>query len=301
MSAQPTLEEIHAAIPGLGNLEYKDRGTFKLVYRFAGSNGPQALKLIEVPTSVGPGQDLESYVAELTGRVRRELDALKKCVGAALVRLGDIQLAEYSIAGRRYIAYSEEFLDGQSLIRVIQDANFGGATASQLAQLIIAGMGTIEALWHHGYIHRDIKPENVIATNDALRPYVFLDLGVAYSVIEPSLTTNKAEKWGTFPYMAPEVFHPTFRQFIDYKSDIYSLGVTAFIFASRRHPILEHANYEQGVALSMILMKKALPLVSLRSNLPLPLCRIIDGMLFKKQALRRGDIANMTAELKGYL
>jgi eukaryotic-like serine/threonine-protein kinase len=204
-----------------------------------------------------------------------------------------------SIGQREFVAYSEEFLDGPNLAQLIKEARSSSALPDEgeLRTLMKAGLRAIQELWKHSYIHRDIKPLNVIKLDQPERPFVLLDLGIAFSVVETSLTPNPAHMPGTIPYMAPEMFAADFRQNVDYKSDLYSLGVTVFQYASHQHPILERPENEFQTV-SRLLRERAKPLQRLCPALSQRFCQIIDQMLRKQPALRPSNISALLAQLE---
>ena len=226
--------------------------------RFSGR--AEALKLIEIPNDP-EAEDIEAFRNEIFGRAKREIDALEKCAIPELVKLGALHPTRVPIGDRQFVAYSEEFLDGPSLSQIIRTARQTGTlpTEDELKLLMKAGLRVIQTLWKHGYIHRDIKPLNVVRLANIERPFAVLDLGIAFSVVEPSLTPAAAP--GTTLYMAPEMFAADYRQHVDFRSDLYSLAVTVYQYASHKHPILERSEYDYQTV-SRLLRERAKPLRS---------------------------------------
>jgi serine/threonine protein kinase len=294
----PDIELVKQQFAQFSNLSELAIGGFKVVYRCEISGHAEALKLIEIPNSPDP-DDREAFRNEMFGRTQREIEALEKSAVPELVKLGALRPVRVTIGNREFVAYSEEFLDGPNLWHRIRTARTANTLPdeAELKTLMKAGLLTIQALWKHGYIHRDIKPLNVIKLNDPARPFVFLDLGIAFSVIESSLTPNPAHIPGTLPYMAPEMFDADFRQNVDFRSDLYSLAVTVYQYGSHQHPILERP--ESGFhTVSRLLRERAKPLRSVAPALSIPFCSMIDQMLRKQPALRPSNIPTMLAQLE---
>src|SRR5829696_3631625 len=77
----------------------------------------------------------------------------------------------------------------------------------------------------NGVVHRDIKPENILISGGSI---VVTDFGVAKALTASSGSgvTTSGVALGTPAYMAPE--QATADPTIDYRADIYALGVVAY-------------------------------------------------------------------------
>ena len=116
--------------------------------------------------------------------------------------------------GNLYLA--QEFLEGESLQELINQAEFGGPK-----EIIDAMLGTcsgLEQLHAIELVHRDIKPANVMRLEDGTIKVIDFGLAMAAEAGKSGARVGA----GTVGYMAPEQAHGTGP--IDHRSDIYSAG-----------------------------------------------------------------------------
>ena len=83
-----------------------------------------------------------------------------------------------------------------------------------------------------GIVHRDIKPSNIFVS--PMGQFKLGDFGVARKL---DRTSGLYSAKGTFPYMAPEVFHS---KPYDQRSDVYSLGLVLYhLLNKNREPFVD--------------------------------------------------------------
>jgi serine/threonine protein kinase len=257
----------------------------------------EALKVVHIPPLGEQGlRDVRR--AEAFGRIKREIEALKQCAEPQLVRLGSIQPRDMEIEGNDYVIYSEEFLHGSNLHDIIRSESAFPAER-ELCLLFLSLLRAIRALWIHGYIHRDIKPANVIKNDDAMRPFVLLDLGIAFSVRDTALTYDPGSRLppATYRYIAPEMLQSDFRDTLDYRSDLYSAALTVYEYATKRHALARDGD-DLMTTLSRALTQPATPLERIRSDLSPNFCKYINRLLHKKPALRPARLDNIITDLE---
>jgi len=121
-----------------------------------------------------------------------------------------------------------ELVEGLSLADLI--AQSGGLRPDRALEVISQTAQGLEAACRVGIIHRDVKPANVLLNKEGIAKVA--DLGLAVTSRERlsqetgARTVDKAGNGGTAAYMAPERFRGQGSG--DFRSDIYSLGVTFF-------------------------------------------------------------------------
>jgi serine/threonine-protein kinase len=140
-----------------------------------------------------------------------------------------------------------EFIDGSTLARVIEKS--GPLPAVRVLRIALDIASGLRAGHEQGLIHRDIKPANVLIARSGIAKIV--DLGLAHPFATPESTSSvgslpsssgpasatiasRLPVVGTPAYMAPEQsLHP---EDVDFRADMYSLGVTMFHAATGQIP-----------------------------------------------------------------
>jgi len=120
-----------------------------------------------------------------------------------------------------------ELLEGRSLEDRIQHGS--PIREIELLEILLGVLGVLESAHAHGIIHRDLKPENLflLAEKETSSPHVkVLDFGIARTIESRGMTVIGAPM-GTPAFMAPEQAAGRVDE-IDGRTDLYSLGATAF-------------------------------------------------------------------------
>ena len=291
MQNKPDLQGLIEALPDIQEIDFCAEGGFKAVYKAKIANTHEALKVIYVPRE----EEDKDIRDEIVARVKREIKSLSICTCPYLVKLGSMQPQLYIIGEHEYIVYTEEFLDGQSLLEMIRAGH--RPDLEECKMLFRCLLETIKELKAMDLIHRDIKPGNIMNLGKNDRPYVVLDLGVAFKLYSTPITMHPDMRQGTLPYMAPEMFNPRFREMLDYRSDLYSAAVTIYEFVSGVHPIARRGE-DDFTTMFRITQMKPVPLIDHRPDLPKAFCKMIDGMIRKKPALRPSNIERTLLEME---
>lgn len=268
-------------------------GGFKTVFKGDVHGVPEVLKVISIPQANDPDDDeAQRFQDECLARVRREYGILERCESPFMVKLSSIPLGEHEIHGDVYSIYSEEFLDGSDLSKLIRAKSvLPDETEAKLLMrcLLIA----VKEIWSMRYIHRDIKPANVIKLNDAERPFVLIDLGIAFGLLETGLTLQGVPC--TARYLAPEMGNPNFRGNLDYRTDLYTIALTVFEYAAGQHPIARDSD-DPIRTVTRALHQPAKPLHEFRTDFSIRFCKLIDQLLKKKPALRPANLDALIAQ-----
>ena len=143
-------------------------------------------------------------------------------------------------------------------------------------------------------IHRDIKPTNILV-DPQTRQVSLADFGISVllesereRIHDPSVVT------GTLPYVAPEQTGRTHRE-VDFRSDLYSLGVTFYELLTGRRP------FEGRTPLELIhahLARRPDPPQWLRAEIPTPLSSIVMKLLEKAPERRYQSARGLRCDLE---
>ena len=300
----PILEEIRTALSELSNIGFVGRGGQKHVYSVNYRATRVALKLFIINRDAAEAKGKEDERTETErehtinaqkARLDRELKILTQISIPEIVKLIEYEPQILELSDGRYYCYLEEFIEGDDLSTLIRRSY--EPTPAEIIELTLSGVKAIEALWGHECIHRDIKPGNIIKAYELGRPFVLLDLGLVFELAEPSITTPGGIV-GTLDYMSPEQLKPAEKRNLDFRSDLYSLGVTVYEFATGKHPYFERpANLDLIQKIGVIQTFIPRPLEELRDDLPQDYYPLVNGFLFKPPHLRPFSLKKIIATL----
>jgi serine/threonine protein kinase len=132
-----------------------------------------------------------------------------------------------------------EFIEGSSLSKQISDRVM--LTPDSLAPLLVQCLAGLAHVGTTGIVHRDIKPDNILITLDGIAKIA--DFGLAKDVTRNDSTdlTAVGLAMGTPAYMSPE---QCMGRKLDGRSDIYALGVTAYLALTGEKPFVGQSSFE---------------------------------------------------------
>lgn len=131
-----------------------------------------------------------------------------------VVRVHDVEVAN----GHTYVVM--EYVDGPDLSVLIKRR--GALQPKMVVRLLRHVVAALAAGYAENLVHRDVKPSNILLTAD--RVTKLADFGLARS--NAGAGAGLLGVVGTASYMSPE--QSTHPDRVDFRSDIYSLGVTAY-------------------------------------------------------------------------
>jgi eukaryotic-like serine/threonine-protein kinase len=213
-------------------------------------------------------------------RFRNEAKAAASLTHPAIATVYDYG-EEQGMDGRNIAYIVMELVDGESLNFVLRRK--GRLSPNETLDIIGQAALALQAAHERGIVHRDIKPANLLIRADGI--VKITDFGIARATNDPALTQTGV-MFGTVQYMSPEQLtgHSATAA-----SDIYALGVVAFLCCSGHTPF--QGNESMAVALAHI--RDDVP--PLPSFVPASVSALVYEMLKKDPSLRPAS-AEVVAE-----
>lgn len=184
----------------------------------------------------------------------------------------------------------QEYVPGQNIREYI---NRHGAPDCDVALNILRQISAaLIRSGQSGIVHRDIKPENILINQKGEIKVADFGLAKLLQNEKDSRLTEAGMTMGTPMYMSPEQIRGLN---VDHRSDLYSLGVTAYHILSGETPF----KGKEPLAIAMgHLNESAIPLEHLRPDLPLQLCKVIGKLMLKNKEERYQSAAALLKDLK---
>ncbi|MBN2382621.1 protein kinase [bacterium] len=215
-------------------------------------------------------------------RFKWEIKAARKISHPNVVRIHHLGYCE----GTYYI--SMELIYGITLKeQIIEGKALPVRDKISIIMQIVDALGAVHAL---DIIHRDVKPQNILIDKDLNVKIV--DFGIA-RVGNLEGLTDTGEVMGTPEYMAPEQI----RKKIDFRSDIYSLGIVIYEFLTGKLPFT--GDTPIGVLMAHLKTQPPFPR-SIKPELDPELEQIVLKCLEKSPDSRYQTMAELAVDLKQY-
>ena len=222
----------------------------------------------------------ESYVR----RFEREAQAAAKLTQANIVQIYEVG----HIDGYHFIA--QEYVAGRNLRQYI--SRHGAVEPVMAINVLRQCSRALQKATETGVVHRDIKPENImLSTKGEVK---IADFGLARILNRSSdqALTQVGVTMGTPLYMSPEQVGG---DALDHRSDIYSLGITAYHMLAGTPPF----DGENALAVAMQHFNSdAASLRSIRPDVPDKLIDVIEQMMAKKPEERPQNAKELLKALR---
>jgi serine/threonine protein kinase len=202
-------------------------------------------------------------------RVRREIDGLSRVTSPNIVKLIEAKSVILDSIDRPALVF--EYISGGDVEGRIQ-AGAWPSVAEVMACMkgLLVGVRDLHA--SAGTVHRDIKPANIALRDGAWDSPVLLDLGLARSMDESTITVYPG-RVGTPPFMAPEQIAG---QRARKAADLFAVGVTIRLLLGHVHPF-----YEPGIQYTVDEAIKRIENspVPLPASVPGPIASLLDRLV----------------------
>jgi serine/threonine-protein kinase len=200
------------------------KGSFGAVYRVSKNGVTCAAKVLSEVYI------LEEFKSE-DNRIKREIDILKQVKGENLIQYVDDFFFDNEFGIREYVIVME-YAYGNTLHKFIQNNDDISKTEFVFLQ-ILHGVKQLHTanIYGSGIIHRDLKPDNIMVEQNL--NVKIIDYGLS-KIIDYSSLTSTGAQIGSPLYMSPEQISDS--KHIDYRSDLYALGVILYEMTTKTVP-----------------------------------------------------------------
>ncbi|MGE0526869.1 MAG: AAA family ATPase [Bdellovibrionales bacterium] len=223
---------------------------------------------------------LKDSSADTLVRFRRESSTLARLNNEHLTKIHDV--GEFQ--ERPYIVM--DLLQGITLEAEL--ARSGKLSQELSIEILRSVAKALTELHRNNLIHRDIKPSNIFITKTG--SVRLIDLGL---VGEVDQIRSETALVGTPLYCSPEQCRILKRD-VDFRSDLYSLGVTAFTVLAGRPPYLGSVSE----ILQQHASKVAPSVIEFNSQVTRSLAAVIDKLLAKDPDDRYQSVMGLLADLE---
>ena len=217
-------------------------------------------------------------------RFRQEAQAAAGLMQSNIVQIYEVGECE----GYHFI--SQEYIQGRNLGQYL--ARYGAVEPVLAVNVLRQSAMALQEAGKENVIHRDIKPENIMLSTKGEVKITDFGLARVQNSKSDQALTQIGVTMGTPLYMSPEQVEG---MDLDQRSDIYSLGVTAYHMLAGEPPFL--GDNALSIALQHV-KDEAVPLAELRPDLPPELCEVISRMMAKDRTNRPANAKELLNDLR---
>lgn len=193
---------------------------------------------------------------------------------------------------REHLFIVMEYVDGRSLSEIILQAR--SLPLERVIHILRQVAEALDYAHQNHIVHRDIKPGNILVTVDDR--VVVTDFGIAKALAGSGVTehlTATGTIVGTPAYMSPEQI---LGQEVDYRSDLYSMGIICYEMLGGRPPF-------SGTTTATVLYTQVHtpppPIRQLNPSVPVHVERALDRLLAKNPDDRFPNASMFVDDLEG--
>lgn len=181
-----------------------------------------------------------------------------------------------------------EYIEGITLKTYIEKR--GKIQFNEAVSIAIQVSNGIRAAHNKRIVHRDIKPQNIMISTEG--KVKVTDFGIAHAA---SSNTINSDVMGSVHYTSPEQAR---NGFVDYKSDIYSLGIVMYEMVTGKVPF----SGDNAVSIAIQHLQEEIVSPSVYAqDLPISLEKIIIKCTQKSPDRRYDTVDELIADLKNAL
>ena len=183
-----------------------------------------------------------------------------------------------------FVFFVMAFVDGETLTERVRTR--GPLSSSEGTRVLREAAWALAYAHAQGFVHRDVKPDNILLEEGSGRVLV-ADFGIAAALTDAGSDGVS----GTPEFMSPE---QVLGGPLDARSDLYSLGATAYFAFSGRLPIEGRSTTE---ILARQVTAPVAPLASLGVAVPRKVAALIDRCLAKEPDQRPASAQALAEQL----
>jgi len=265
--------DVKKCLPTLSNISNLNTGGQKQVFKAHIGSETVAVKFVQIEVN---GNNIIDETA--LDRVLREIKIINSLNSANLPKTCSVIPGFFRTNNAAYYYYGEKFINGYSVSQLITARRISYREAKQM---LVDVTTAIKFLWESDehIVHRDIKPSNIVYSNDD-GVYVLIDAGLALAMHDVSLTPTGMVV-GTLSYMSPEQIKGKKRE-LDFRSDLYSLGVTVYQAITQKHPYCQMRMSDSELQKAILFTKPTRLETFGLSGFPAGFLSIIETLLNKR-------------------